>query len=210
MRVGDDEAFTTYQREKSSATIRFATFRRSWFAHNILDLSPAAVDAWAKNHKEEVDRVFETRKSQYLPECRSARHVLVKLPDGATDEQKEDRVEEGRTRCSSACEKGKISRKVAREESDDGSASEGGDLGCFQRGPHGQAVRRRGLLHEPGTDFATSSTTQFGFHVIKLDTVHKGDDAEAFGRQRDGQELDGEHRGRSAGRRDGEEGPRRR
>ncbi|MET0591343.1 MAG: SurA N-terminal domain-containing protein, partial [Polyangiaceae bacterium] len=36
VRVGDDEAFTTYQREKSSATIRFATFRRNWFAKNAL------------------------------------------------------------------------------------------------------------------------------------------------------------------------------
>src|SRR5882724_10348897 len=34
VRVGDDEAFTTYQREKATATIRFATFRRSWFAHH--------------------------------------------------------------------------------------------------------------------------------------------------------------------------------
>jgi len=79
VRVGDDEAFTGYQREKSTATIRFVAFRRNWFAHHALDLSPAAVDAWVKDHKEEVDRVFETRKSQYLPECRSDRHILIKL-----------------------------------------------------------------------------------------------------------------------------------
>src|SRR5439155_7995280 len=50
--VGDEEAFTTYQREKSTATVRFATFRRGWFVHHALDMSPAAVDAWAKDHKE--------------------------------------------------------------------------------------------------------------------------------------------------------------
>ena len=46
VRVGDEEAFAAYQREKASATIRFVAFRREWFASNVLDLSPAAVEAW--------------------------------------------------------------------------------------------------------------------------------------------------------------------
>jgi peptidyl-prolyl cis-trans isomerase D len=186
VRVGDDEAFTTYQREKSSATIRFATFRRSWFAHNILDLSPSAVDAWAKNHQEEVDRVFETRKSQYLPECRSARHVLVKLPEGATDEQKETASKRANA-VLDRVRKGKISRRWRAEESDDGSASEGGDLGCFQRAAWSSRSKTRFSMN-PG-QISDVVTTQFGFHVIKLDTVHKGDDAEVFGRRETAKSL---------------------
>ena len=187
VRVGDDEAFTTYQREKSSATIRFASFRRNWFAKHALDLSPAAVDAWAKNHQEEVDRVFETRKSQYVPECRSARHILVKLPDGATDDQKET----AKQRITTALErvkKGEDFAKVAREESDDGSAAEGGDLGCFQRGRMVKPFEDAAYSMNPG-QISDLVTTQYGFHVIKLDKIYQGDEAEAFGRRETAKSL---------------------
>ena len=179
VRVGDDEAFTTYQREKSSATIRFAAFRRNWFAQHAIDLSPAAIDAWAKAHKEEVDRVFETRKSQYVPECRSARHVLVKFPEGATDDQK---LAASR-RAAGVLErvrKGEDFAKVAREESDDSSAAEGGDLGCFQRGRMVKPFEDAVFAMNPG-QVSGVVTTQFGLHVIKLEAVYKDSDAEAYG-----------------------------
>jgi len=181
VRVGEDEAFTTYQREKSTVTLRFATFRRSWFVHHALDTSPAAVQAWAKDHKEEIDRVFETRKSQYLPECRSARHVLVKVPAGATDEQKE----EARKKIDAVLErlkKGEDFAKVAREESDDSSAREGGDLGCFQRGAMVKPFEDATYALSVG-QISPVVESQFGFHVIKLDAIHKDADAEAYGRQ---------------------------
>lgn len=187
VRIGDDEAFTTYQREKSSATIRFATFRRSWFAKNALDLSPAAIDAWTKAHKEEVDRVFETRKSQYVPECRSARHILVKFPEGATDEQKDvakKKVIAALTRVT----KGEDFAKVAREESDDSSASEGGDLGCFQRGRMVKPFEDQTYAMQVG-EISPVITTQYGYHIIKLDGIYKGDDAETFGRRETAKNL---------------------
>jgi peptidyl-prolyl cis-trans isomerase D len=187
VRVGDDEAFTTYQREKSSATIRFATFRRNWFAHHVLDLSPAAVDAWAKSHQEEVDRVFETRKAQYLPECRSARHVLVKFPEGATDEQKETALQRANA-VLDRVRKGEDFAKVAREESDDGSAAEGGDLGCFQRGRMVKPFEDAVFSMTPG-QISDVVTTQYGFHVIKLDAIYKGDEAETFGRRETAKSL---------------------
>jgi peptidyl-prolyl cis-trans isomerase D len=193
VRVGDDEAFTTYQREKSTVTVRFATFRRNWFAHHALDTSPAAVDAWAKDHKEEIDRVFETRKSQYLPECRSARHVLVKIPPGATDEQKA----EARTKIDSVLErvrKGEDFAKVAREESDDSSASEGGELGCFQRGSMVKPFEDAAFALAPG-QISPVVETQYGFHVIKLDGIYKEADAEAYGRQQVAKNLMETHEG---------------
>ena len=187
VRVGDDEAFTTYQREKSSATIRFAAFRRNWFAHHVLDLAPAAVDAWAKSHKEEVDRVFETRKSQYVPECRSARHILVKLPEGATPDQKETASKRASTLLDRV-RKGEDFAKVAREESDDTSAAEGGDLGCFQRGRMVKPFEDAAYSMSPG-QISDLVPTQYGFHVIKLDAVYKGDEAEAFGRRETAKNL---------------------
>jgi peptidyl-prolyl cis-trans isomerase D len=187
VRVGDDEAFTTYQREKSSATIRFAAFRRHWFAQHAIDSSPSAIDAWTKNHKEEVDRVFETRKSQYLPECRSARHILVKLPDGATEDQKAAASKKAST-ILERVRKGEDFAKVAREESDDSSASEGGDLGCFQRGRMVKPFEDAAFAMTAG-QISEVVPTQYGFHVIKLDAIHKGDEAEVFGRRETAKSL---------------------
>ncbi|HKQ71591.1 MAG TPA: peptidylprolyl isomerase [Polyangiaceae bacterium] len=181
VRVGEDEAFMTYQREKSTAIIRFASFKRSWFAHHALDLSNAAIDAWAKDHKEEIDRVFETRKSQFLPECRSARHILVKVPEGASDEKKAEaskKIEAALERV----KKGEDFAKVAREESDDTSAAEGGDLGCFQRGRMVKPFEDAAYALSPG-QISSVVQSQFGFHVIKLDAVYKDAEAEAFGRR---------------------------
>jgi peptidyl-prolyl cis-trans isomerase D len=182
VRVGDDEAFTGYQREKSTATIRFVALRRNWFGRHMLDLSPAAVDAWAKEHKEEVDRIFETRKSQYLPECRTARHVLIKLPDGASDEQKAE-AEKKINLVLERVRKGEDFSKVAREESDDpGSASEGGDLQCVQRGKMVKPFEDALFALAPG-QISDVVKTQFGYHVIKLDGIYKDADAEAIGRR---------------------------
>jgi peptidyl-prolyl cis-trans isomerase D len=193
VRVGDEEAFATYQREKANATIRFATFRRDWFVKHAVDTSPAAVDAWAKDHKEEVDRVFETRKSKYLPECRSARHILVKVPAGATDEQKA----EARKKIEAALDrakKGEDFGKVAREVSEDTSAADGGDLGCFQKGAMVKPFEDATFALSPG-QISDVVESQFGFHVIKLDAVHKDADAEAYGRQQVAKELMAAHEG---------------
>jgi peptidyl-prolyl cis-trans isomerase D len=187
VRVGDEEAFTTYQREKSSATIRFAAFRRNWFAHHVLDLSPASVEAWAKSHKDEVDRIFETRKSQYLPECRSARHILVKLPEGATNDQKETASKRAAALLDRV-RNGEDFGKVAREESDDTSAKEGGDLGCFQRGRMVKPFEDTAYSMNPG-EISSVVPTQYGFHIIRLDAIYKGDEAEAFGRRETAKNL---------------------
>jgi peptidyl-prolyl cis-trans isomerase D len=187
VRVGDEEAFLAYQREKSTATIRFATFRRGWFARHALDLSPAAVDAWAADHKEEVDRVFENRKSQYLPECRTARHILVKLPDGATAEQKA----EARQKIDAILQRvknGEDFATVARQESDDSSAAEGGYLDCFQHGRMVKPFEDAALALAPG-QISPVVETQYGFHVIKLEGVYKDADAEALGRRETAKNL---------------------
>jgi len=193
VRVGDDEAFTGYQREKSSATIRFVAFRRNWFAHHALDLSPAAIDAWVKDHKEEVDRVFETRKSQYLPECRSARHILIKLADGATDDQKEE-AEKKINAILERVRKGEDFAKVAREQSDDSSASDGGDLQCIQRGRMVKPFEDTVFALSPG-QISDVVKTQFGYHVIKLDGIYKDADAETVGRRETAKSIMISHEG---------------
>jgi peptidyl-prolyl cis-trans isomerase D len=182
VRVGEEEAFAVFQREKSSATIRFVALHREWFVRHVIDSSPQAVDAWAKAHDEEVSRVFETRKAQYEPECREARHMLVKLPDGPTEDQKA----EARKKIDDALQRvqgGEDFAKVAREVSQDpGSAAQGGSLGCFGRGRMVKPFDDAAFSMRPG-DISGVVETQYGYHVIRLEHVFTGADALAVGRR---------------------------
>lgn len=177
-RVGEAEALEAYKREKSSASVEYVRFHRNWFAEQALDTSPAAVEAWAKDHQEEVERVAESRISQYLPECRMARHVLVGVAPEATDNEKS----EARAKIEKAAErirKGESFDKVAREISDDqGSAIEGGLLGCV---PKGRTVKpfEDELFGLKAGQLSSIVETQFGLHLIKADAILEGDDAKA-------------------------------
>jgi peptidyl-prolyl cis-trans isomerase D len=193
VRIGEEEAFATYQREKATVTVRFATFRRAWFARHVLDTSPAAVDAWAKTHKEEIDRVFDTRKSQYLPECRAARLLFVKVPPGAGDDQKG----EARTKIEGALDrakKGEDFGKIARHDSDDPSAAEGGMIGCFQRGAKPKPVEDAAFALG-AKEISNVVETTTGFYVVKIDAIYRDADAETFGRQDTAKELMQTHEG---------------
>lgn len=187
VRVSDSEAWGAYVNEKSTATIRFVKFKRSWFATHALDTSPKAVDEWAKQHEDEVNRVFETRKTQYAPECRRVRHVLVKFAEGATDDEKT----EARAKIDgilARAKRGEDFASLARATSDDTSAPVGGDLGCIQRGKMVKPFDDAAFALDAG-QISPVVETQFGFHVIKVDAVLKDADAEAAGRRETAQQL---------------------
>ena len=118
-----------------------------------------------------MGRVFESRKTQYLPECRRARHILVKVPEAAGEDEKaaaKRKVETALERVKA----GEDFAKVAKQVSDDGSASEGGNLGCFQQGRMVKPFEDAAFGLESGRDLAIVET-QFGYHIIKLDAVYK-------------------------------------
>src|SRR5690606_29202810 len=151
-------------------------FRRDFFATEILDLSPAAVDAWAKEHQEEVDRVAESRIQQYLPECRIARHILVGVPPEAPEHEKaaaREKIEKALARL----RKGESFDKVAREVSEDpGSARDGGSLGCV---PKGRMVKpfEDALFALSAGQLSDIVETRYGLHIIKVESVLEGDAA---------------------------------
>jgi peptidyl-prolyl cis-trans isomerase D len=182
VRVGEEEAFAVFRREKSSATIRFVALHRDWFVQHVVDSSPQAVEAWAKQHDEELSRVFETRKAQYEPECREARHVLVKLPDGPTDDQKAEarkRIDDVLLRLQGGEDFAKVAREVSQDQ---GSAAHGGSLGCFGRGRMVKPFDDAAFSMKPG-DLSGVVETQYGYHVIRLEQVYTGQEALAVGRR---------------------------
>src|SRR6185436_1546891 len=99
-----------------------------------VDKSQKAVDDWASKNSEEINKAYESRKSQYKDECRVSRHVLAKVKEDSSDEEKA----KAKKRIDKALElinKGEDFGDVARRFSEDpGSAVQNGDLGCTPRG----------------------------------------------------------------------------
>ncbi|HEX7603850.1 MAG TPA: SurA N-terminal domain-containing protein, partial [Polyangiaceae bacterium] len=133
--VGEGEAFAQFGREKSTATVAYVKLDRRFYVEAVIDTSPKAVEAWSEKNKDELSKVFESRKSHFLPECRVLRHILAKVDPNAIDPEDakakaKKRIEEAQERL----KKGDDFGDVARDVSDDPSSIRGGDLGCVQKG----------------------------------------------------------------------------
>jgi peptidyl-prolyl cis-trans isomerase D len=185
--VGENEAFEQFSREKATATLDFARLDRRFYADLVLDTSPKTVEAWALQNKEELDKVWEARKAQFLPECRVTRHVLVKLSETASDDEKAEAKKKAE-RLLERINKGEDFAEVARKTSDDGSASRGGELGCVQKGkmvkPFEDAMMSLGEGKVSGV-----VQSEFGFHILKVEKIAKDAEAEKLGRQQTATEV---------------------
>lgn len=187
VRVGETEAFEQFSREKATATLDFARLDRRFYADLVLDTSPKAVQAWADQNKEELDKVWESRKAQFLPECRVTRHVLVKIGETASDEEKAEARKKAE-RLLERITKGEDFAEVARKTSDDGSAVRGGELGCVQKGKMVKPFEDAMLALDEGRVSGVVQS-EFGFHILKIDRIAKDADAEKLGRQQTAAEV---------------------
>jgi peptidyl-prolyl cis-trans isomerase D len=181
VRISDSEAYDVFVRERSTASFKVVKLSRQWFAKNAVDLSLDNLDKFAADHKAEVDGAWEQRKAQYAGECRRARHLLIKIDDNATDDDKvaaRKRADEARVRFP----KEKF-EEIAREVSEDpGSAVDGGDLGCVQKGKMVKPFEDAVFALKAG-EISGVVESKFGFHVIWLESILSGEAAEAQGRR---------------------------
>jgi len=174
--VAEAEGFDDYTRRKSTVTLDFAKLERSFYADLFVDASPKAVDEWAAKNTEEINKAYESRKAQYEGECRVARHVLAKAKEDGTDAEKAA----GKKRIDKALElvtKGEDFAEVARRFSEDGSASRGGELGCVPRKQTVEPFEKALFALEEGK-VSPIVTTEFGYHILKLEKIAKGDAVE--------------------------------
>jgi len=195
--VSDGEVEREVRRRNESADISYALFRPQDFTAQVT-LSDADLERHWAAHQDDYrqgegrrveyvlfDRLREQRNIQVpeeearaeyegalrqrftLPEQRRASHILIKTAEGADDAA----YAAARARAEAALARvrgGESFVQVAREVSEDSSASAGGDLGYFGRGvmalPFEQAVW---ALEKVG-DLSGIVQTQFGFHIIQL------------------------------------------
>ncbi len=181
VQVGETEAYARYAKDKSQAVVSYVRFDKRFYAELVADKSQKAIDAWVALNNEEEERVWNARKSQYTPECRVTRHILAKVNQDAADpdaekEKAKKKIKEAKERL----DKGESFADVAKALSEDGSADQGGLLGCVGKGKMVKPFEDATFGAEAGKVVETE--TQFGLHLVVVDKIAKDIEAEALGR----------------------------
>jgi peptidyl-prolyl cis-trans isomerase D len=188
VRVGEAEAFDQFSRERSTVTLDYVRFDRRFFADLFVDNSQKAADAWAESHKEEVEKAWEGRKTQIMPECRSVREIFLKVDEMASDEEKakvKARIERVKERVTTG---GEDFADVARAVSDGTSSVRGGEVGCLLKGKAPKPLEDAANALAEGK-VSDPIATEAGFYIIKMERVAKDAEAEKLGRAQTAREL---------------------
>jgi peptidyl-prolyl cis-trans isomerase C len=117
--------------------------------------------------EEEKKQEYETNKDKLnVPEEVRASHILIKFSDKATDEEKQkarEKIEALKSRLTA----GEDFAKLAKENSEDTSAANGGDLSYFRKGDMVKPFEDAAFSLEKD-QISDVVETQFGYHVLKL------------------------------------------
>jgi peptidyl-prolyl cis-trans isomerase C len=111
---------------------------------------------------------FYENNTQYFeqPEKVSASHILIKVEEGATEEEQQAALEKARS-LKQQLEDGADFAELAREESQGPSSENGGSLGSFSRGQMVPAFEKAAFNLNKG-EISDVVQTQFGYHIIKV------------------------------------------
>ena len=137
-------------------------------------LSPKAEGA-GEVSEEDAKKFYDDNPDYFKSEeSVKARHILIKT-DGITDvtELGKKRTEVDKIRERLVGENAEDFAKVAEEVSEGPSGPQGGDLGEFGRGQMVPEFDKAVFALEPGA-ISEPVKTQFGFHLIKVDSKNDG------------------------------------
>lgn len=195
VRVSEEEAFEKYAAAGERVVVDYVRFDRGYYRDHVVDTSTEAVETWLAANEAEVTEAWESRKDQFTPVCRRARHILVRVdetnpdPDAAKAEAQKT-IDAAKARI----EGGEPFGAVAEEVSEDtATSSEGGALGCFAAGKLAQPATTKAIddavyALEKG-QISDVIETNHGFHLVKLDAILEGEAAEKHGRLEVAREL---------------------
>ena len=163
---GSDEEFQKVLKERGIETkdlkedIKKGVYINAYLEKDIFSkLSPVTEDEKKQEYEANKDKLN-------VPDEVKASHVLIKVGEKATPEEKQkakEKIDALRARAMS----GEDFAKLAKENSEDGSASNGGDLGYFKQGDMVKPFEDAAFGLEKD-QISPVVETQFGYHVIKV------------------------------------------
>ncbi|MBW2277146.1 MAG: peptidylprolyl isomerase, partial [Deltaproteobacteria bacterium] len=174
VRVSEREVRDNYERENDTASISYIRLMPGYYADR-LDPTPEDLKTYAVASADQVKQYYETNKFKYtnLEKMARARHILIKVAEDATDEEKAKAREEidGLLVRANA---GEDFAELARQFSEDpGSGIKGGDLDYNPKGKMVPEFDEAMFSLEPG-QISDVLETKYGFHIIRLVGFREG------------------------------------
>ena len=130
----------------------------------------------AEISNEEMKKYYDDNKNEFYKDEVKASHILIKTIDENNNELSDKKKEEAKKKAEDILKKiksGEEFAKLAKEYSEDGTASQGGDLGFFTKGEMVPEFEKAAWELKPG-EVSDLVKTQYGYHIIKVtDKVDK-------------------------------------
>jgi peptidyl-prolyl cis-trans isomerase D len=145
---------------------KYMTPERRRASYALIDRDPLMQAASAQVSDDDIQRHYDQNRDTMFtsPEQRRASHILFKIPPGQADTSAIE------TRARGVLEQirgGGDFAELARANSEDSSASEGGELGWFGRGRMVPEFENAAFTLPEG-QVSDLVKTQFGYHIIKV------------------------------------------
>jgi peptidyl-prolyl cis-trans isomerase D len=171
-RVSEEEVRQAFDNEGDRATLEFARFPLA-AAREAVQVRPEEVKAFQERNAARIEKHYQENASRYdLKRRVRARHVLVRVPEGAPAAQDEA----ARKKAEGILERARAGQdfeKLAREGSDDpGTRERGGDLGFFGAGVMAKPFEEAAFATAAG-GLAGPVRTPFGWHGIQVVQVQE-------------------------------------
>ncbi|WP_434798008.1 peptidylprolyl isomerase [Terrisporobacter vanillatitrophus] len=118
----------------------------------------------------DMKKYYEDNKKSFYTETVTASHILLKTQDDEGKELSAEKKKEAKKKAEEALAKvksGEDFAKVAKEYSQDSSASKGGELGTFGRGQMVTEFENAAFDMKKG-EISNIVETQYGYHIIKV------------------------------------------
>ena len=174
--VSPRELWNEFVRRNDKARIEYVRFRPRYYEGLVAAPEPEALQQWMAAHQKEVDQAYQQRKSRYtnLPHQVRARHILIRVEEGADEAKKAERRKLAEQLLARA-RAGEDFAELARRYSEDpGSRARGGDLGWTDGKNMVEPFRKAMMALKPG-QISDIVETRFGFHIIRVEAEREGD-----------------------------------
>ncbi|HMA95457.1 MAG TPA: SurA N-terminal domain-containing protein [Polyangiaceae bacterium] len=170
VRVAREEAWQLFERHASTVTAKYVALDRDWFARYAIDLSPASVDAWAAQHKDQIEDGIKRDKERFSAGCTLVSEIAFQFGPETTDAEKVQL----RTKADNALQRIQKDHEsfetVARQTGVGETALAGGSLGCLNES-YGTGAKE--LMDEADKlkDHEVSHVIESprGFHILRRD-----------------------------------------
>lgn len=158
-----EEAISTQYQENPDDYQQYARIKVDY-----VELKTADIEKDIELSEDELKQAFENSKGRYTqPETRQASHILLSVPNNASDYERATILAKAESILAEANEGADFAALAETHSQDLGSSKQGGDLGILSKGQM-VAPFEEAAFAMTADEIRGPIKTQFGYHIIKL------------------------------------------